>query len=232
MSKVSAIYQGPLSREHAQKGIDAALTNAIRLVFEANRLYEQELFATAVAIGSVALEEFAKFFVLQALSEEVDPRKIQKLWKDYRNHRSKAAPLVYALLGFSQSDGPNELTFDVERIISEYSHDHPEHNSLNKARQLSLYSDCECDEGEPKWTIPHESITPAIARTFVMCLFQVMPLFAVESSRQRLTTLVNEFRAAGERSKEDFANAIRDFAQKLVKATQDNPAGGITVRVK
>jgi AbiV family abortive infection protein len=150
-------YKGRLSAEQVAEGINAATSNAARLVEDANLLLSKGRFPSATSLAILAIEEAGKVAILRALVVAKDDQAVSRCWCDYRSHTKKN---VAWLLPQLVSEGARRLK-DFRSLFRKGA-DLP--FILDKVKQISFYTDC---LGEAHWSIPKNVIDESLAGTLI-----------------------------------------------------------------
>lgn len=141
-------YKGRLSAAEIAYGMNAAARNAKRLIHDAELLFENGRYPTALSIAILAIEEAGKISILRGLSVAPDDKTLIAAWRDYRTHTAKNAAWIIVELA---SKGARTLD-DLGPIFDRNS----EHtNLLDTLKQIGFYTDC---YGNRHWSEPHEII--------------------------------------------------------------------------
>jgi AbiV family abortive infection protein len=160
-------YKGRLSPEQIAEGINAASSNAARLVEDAELLLERGRYPSAAALAVLAIEEAGKVSILRHLAVSKDDRELNTCWHDYRSHTKKN---VTWLLPQLVAEGARRLD-DFRPLFSEDA-DHP--FVMDQVKQIAFYTDC---LGKAHWSIPHDVIDESLARMLV----QIAKIFSKPS---------------------------------------------------
>jgi AbiV family abortive infection protein len=147
-------YRGELSPKQVADGMNAASRNAIRLLKDAEILFEAKRCPSAASLAALAIEEVGKSPILRSLAVAKDAEAIKKGWKAYRSHQRKNVlwlfPL-YVLSGVRTLSGFGSL-FDP---VSKHT------QRLDELKQAGFYTDC-IEAG--RWSLPEEFVDELIAQ--------------------------------------------------------------------
>lgn len=157
MKKRLNSYQGKLTPAQIAQGMNAAATNAQRLVGDASALIERRRFPTAASLAILAIEEAGKISILRSMSLARTNSELLDAWKDYRSHIRKNVTWIMPQLF---AEGARKLD-DLKPAFDEDS-DHP--YLLDQIKQLGFYTDC---LGQAHWSIPDAAIDESLARMLV-----------------------------------------------------------------
>src|ERR1700712_243598 len=87
--KLSNPYAGPLSAGEIAAGMNAALRNARRLLYDAQLLFAAHRFPSACSLAILSIEESGKLPVLREIGVARDADEAKGAWKRYRTHQAK-----------------------------------------------------------------------------------------------------------------------------------------------
>ena len=82
-------YRGRLTPEGVVAGMNAARNNPLRLLSDAELLFEHGRYPSAVVLAILSIEETGKLAILRMMALESDRDKVEQVWADYRSHRKK-----------------------------------------------------------------------------------------------------------------------------------------------
>lgn len=82
-------YNGELNPKTAAEGIKLAYENALKLLGDAEILYENNRFERCVSLSILAIEESGKSTIIRSLLLAEAPEQLKKEWKNYRRHTEK-----------------------------------------------------------------------------------------------------------------------------------------------
>jgi len=150
-------YKDNLDASKIAEGMNAANSNAVRLAEDAELLFENGRFPSALSIAILSIEESGKCFILRELAIARDGKELKEAWKRYRSHTSKNVMWTFPELAFS---GGRSLS-DFSSITDEKS-EHP--YLLENLKQIGFYTDC---LGKAHWSIPKEVIDKEITQSLV-----------------------------------------------------------------
>jgi AbiV family abortive infection protein len=189
-------YRGPLSSAEIAHGMNAARENAVRLAKDARLLFENERYASALALAVLSIEEAGKEPVLRGLAVASDDKQLQERWRDYRLHTRKNAlwPLPYL---FQQGASLPEDFLPMFEPKAK----HPQ--MLDMVKQISLYTDT-FQKGQ--WSLPEQKIPKKLAEGIV----KVAEIF---SSTRQITTEEIDLWIQYMKPAWNSADTVRDKAQ-------------------
>jgi AbiV family abortive infection protein len=150
-------YRGPLSSSEIAEGMNAARQNAVRLVKDAQFLFDNKSYASAIALSILAIEEAGKEHVLRGLAVARDEAELNEAWRDYRRHTKKNIlwPFIDAVQkGARRADDFLPL-FDPDA-------EHP--FILDQLKQISFYTDC-LRKGH--WSVPEKVATKEASQSLL-----------------------------------------------------------------
>lgn len=150
-------FRGKLDPAAVAQGINAANSNARRLVKDAKLLLEAHRYPTAAAMAILAIEESGKISILRGLCVAHDSKELTREWRNYRSHTKKNASWILPQL---LAAGARQLE-DMRPMFDERS-DHPD--VLDQLKQLAFYTDC---LGKGHWSEPSTAIQSGLARALV-----------------------------------------------------------------
>jgi AbiV family abortive infection protein len=151
-------YWGPLSAAEIADGIAAAQANAIRLLNDAQLLFDAERFPSAAALAILSIEERGKVAILRRLALLTDEKDLKLGWREYRNHRAKNSGWIIPTL---IADGARTLSALAPAIHKDAEHAWV----LDALKQVAVYTDC---LGERHWSIPTDAIDADVAKSMLV----------------------------------------------------------------
>jgi len=151
-------YKGRLSSSQISEGMNLAHHNAIRLLEDAQILYEKNRYPSAATLSILSIEESGKKRILRQLSLVSSDEELNNIWKDYRSHVRKN--VQWLLLDMVQQ-GARKLD-DFETMFDP-SAEHP--YFLDNIKQISVYTDC---LGLAHWSNPSEVIDKLLAKYLIL----------------------------------------------------------------
>ncbi|MBI2089398.1 MAG: AbiV family abortive infection protein [Deltaproteobacteria bacterium] len=137
--------------------MNAAMTNARRLLKDAKRLLEGGSYPTAATLAVLSIEESGKTAILRELAVAKDAKEIGQLWKRYRSHTQKNVAWILPQL---VAQGARHL--EDFRSLFDAGADHTQ--LLDSLKQLGLYTDC---LGRAHWSEPEKVVDDKLARQLV-----------------------------------------------------------------
>lgn len=151
-------YKGRLSPEQIAEGMNAASSNAQRLVEDASLLLERGRFPSAAALAILAIEEAGKASILREMAVvQGDDKALGNCWRDYRSHTKKNASWLLPQLVAEGARGLDDF-----RPLFGKDAQHP--FLLDQVKQVSLYTDC---LGNAHWSAPADVIDGDLANMLV-----------------------------------------------------------------
>lgn len=150
-------YREKLSPYQLAEGMNAATSNAARLLHDARLLFENGSYPTATSLAALSIEETGKLTVLRELALARDQDEVHKAWRQYRSHTSKNRGWIVADLHVS---GASKLS-DYRPMVDRGS-DHP--HLLDNVKQLGFYTDC---LGKAHFSKPRDVINKALAQSII-----------------------------------------------------------------
>ena len=163
-------YRGKLSPTQIADGMNAAIRNARRLADDARTLFDLERYPTAASIAVLSIEESGKVSILRHFAIACDLPSCQRIWQDYRNHRSKNVAWILPDL---VAAGARDLDLDSLHLAAQSDAEHTA--LLNNVKQIGLYSDC---LGNAHWSEPEKMIDGRLAQMLV----KIADLFATKEA--------------------------------------------------
>ena len=139
-------YRGRLTPTQIDNGMNAAIRNARRLADDARALFDLERYPTAASIAVLSIEESGKVSILRHFAMARDLPSCRRIWRDYRNHRSKNVAWILPDL---VAAGARDL--ESLRLATQPDAEHTA--LLNNVKQIGLYSDC---LGNAHWSEPEK----------------------------------------------------------------------------
>ena len=157
MKKTLNSYRGKLTPAQAAAGMNAAVSNARRLVEDAEILLKAGRAPTAASLAILSIEEAGKASILRSVVLARSDAERAAAWKDYRSHTRKN---VTWMLPELVAGGARSLE-DFRPLFCESS-EHP--FALDQVKQLGLYTDC---LGNAHWSVPSEIVDAQLAAMLV-----------------------------------------------------------------
>ncbi|HCD5319761.1 TPA: AbiV family abortive infection protein [Klebsiella michiganensis] len=148
MAKKLEQWKNTLAVEKIVEGMNAASSNARRLLNDASALFDLERYPSATSLAILAIEEAGKVSILREMSLLKDGKDIKQIWRRYRSHTDKNMMWVFL---DAVKKGARNLN-DFAPIFSDES-EHP--FVLDQLKQISFYTDC---LGKAHWSIPDNVI--------------------------------------------------------------------------
>lgn len=148
MAKKLEQWKNTLAVEKIVEGMNAASSNARRLLNDASALFDLERYPSATSLAILAIEEAGKVSILREMSLLKDGKDIKQIWHRYRSHTEKNMMWVFL---DTVKKGARNLN-DFAPIFSDES-EHP--FVLDQLKQISFYTDC---LGKAHWSIPDNVI--------------------------------------------------------------------------
>ena len=149
-------YCGKLGPVQISQGMNCANANAKRLLEDAELLFQNGRYPSAVGLAILAIEEAGKEAMLRCLSVARNAEELKSSWKDFRTHTSKN--WLAALPRLISSGALNLEDFASLFKDPKYS------QSIENLKQISIYSDCIDDA---RWSSPGEVVDEKVARSVV-----------------------------------------------------------------
>ncbi|MBK8905158.1 MAG: AbiV family abortive infection protein [Anaerolineaceae bacterium] len=152
MAKNSALVQwkNSLKVEQIAEGMNAAASNATRLLEDAETLFNLGRYPTAISLAILAIEEAGKTSILRELAIARDGKDVKAAWKAYRSHTKKNALWLFPSMVLSG----NRKLEDFRALFEEGS-DHT--TLLDELKQIGIYSDC-LGKAKAHWSHPSKVI--------------------------------------------------------------------------
>ena len=150
-------YRGTLTPAQIAEGMNAAIRNARRLADDARALCDLQRYPTAAAIAVLSIEESGKVSILRHFAMARDLPNCRRIWRDYRNHRSKNVAWILPDLVAAGAR-------DLESLYVAAQSDAEHTALLNNVKQIGFYSDC---LGSAHWSEPEKVIDRPLAQMLV-----------------------------------------------------------------
>jgi len=83
--RVVESYRGKLTPAQVAEGMNAAATNAARLLDDAKLLFEAKRFPTALSLAILSIEESGKLAVLRGIATAKSSQVLLDNWSNYRD---------------------------------------------------------------------------------------------------------------------------------------------------
>lgn len=148
MSKKLKQWKNTLSASEIADGMNVATANAVRLLKDAELLFQVGSFPTACSIAILAIEEAGKISILRELSVASDGKDVKEAWRSYRSHTHKNVMWMFPSLVQSGKNTLDSLTEQLERGSEATV-------MLDDLKQIGFYTDC---LGNRNWSVPNEVI--------------------------------------------------------------------------
>lgn len=150
-------YCGWLSSSDIAEGMNAAKRNAVRLAKDARLLFENERYATALAIAVLSIEEVGKSYILRGLAVASSQEDLRARWREYRSHKDKNA--LWQLMEMLQK-GARRL----QDFASMFAPRGENSEMLDSLKQLCLYTD---SFNKGAWTDPNTLATRELSEAIL-----------------------------------------------------------------
>lgn len=89
MAKKLEQWKNTLAVEKIVEGMNAASSNARRLLNDASALFDLERYPSATSLAILAIEKAGKVSILREMSLLKDGKDIKQIWHRYRSHTEK-----------------------------------------------------------------------------------------------------------------------------------------------
>lgn len=157
MAKGLEQWKHSLKPSQIAAGMNAASENALRLIEDAELLFNSARYPSAVSLAILSIEESGKISILRQLALAKDGKDVKEAWKSYRSHTKKNAAWIFSELA---SKGARKLE-DFRQLFLEDS-EHPA--LLDNLKQISFYTDC---LGKAHWSQPSEVVEHDTAKSII-----------------------------------------------------------------
>lgn len=151
-------YRGRLAPREIAEGINAAVSNAKRLLGDARLLLTAERFASATALSILAIEEAGKTAVLRRVSVSSKSEELRAAWDEFGSHHTKNRNWILPSLVEEGATNPQDF---LEVVAA--NHDHT--FVLERTKQLAIYVDC---VGRKEWSAPSAFVSEKVAKGLVL----------------------------------------------------------------
>lgn len=158
-------WKNTLTLEKIVDGMNAAASNARRLLDDASILFELKRFPSSTSLAILSIEEAGKISILRGLALAKEGSDVKSAWQSYRSHTKKNAAWTF-LDAFK--NGGRKLTDFAELYDNESNHPH----TLDHLKQISFYTDC---LGKAHWSIPEKVVTESIAKVIIESASPLIP---------------------------------------------------------
>lgn len=204
MAKKLNQWKNTLSLEKIVQGMNAAASNADRLLDDACALYELKRFPSSTSLAILSIEEAGKISILRGLALVKDGADVKDAWKSYRSHTKKNAAWTF-LDAFE--NGSRKLT-DFSKLYDDDS-EHP--HILDHIKQISFYTDC---LGSAHWSIPDEIINEELARAIIESAKPLIPkrIFSLKEMQIWVKFMMPAYKGDLEKNK----IALKDYFRAMV----------------
>jgi len=156
MEKKLPQYSGYLDATEVAEGMNAAIDNATRLLSDAEILFKEGRYPSAIALAILSIEEFGKTSMLRGIAL-ANNKDLKSWWKKYRSHVEKNSEWINPIL---IAKGARKLS-DFKKI-SDKGSEHP--YILDQLKQISFYTDC---LGNKNWSIPKKVIDKKLCESII-----------------------------------------------------------------
>lgn len=150
-------HKQKIDTEKAAEGIMAANENAKSLLEDAKLLFKYEIYARAISLAILSIEESGKSSIIRSILLEDEPKEITKKWKEYRNHHDKNSLWIFPELAVN---GAKKIE-DFRKIVDAES-DHRQ--TLDNLKQLCFYTDA---FSKCKWSYPDKVANKKVAESIL-----------------------------------------------------------------
>lgn len=186
--------------------MNAARSNAQRLVRDAELLLESGRFPTATSLAALSIEESGKLTILREIALARDDRELIKSWRRYRSHTGKNVMLIFPQL---VTEGARRL--EDFRSLFDDSSDHP--NILDQVKQIGFYTDC---MGKQNWSMPSDMVNEELARSLVG-VARIMAAGENEISEQEIVLWVKHLKPVWGASMELMREGLLKWDKEMVE---------------
>jgi AbiV family abortive infection protein len=150
-------YAGPLNAVEIAAGMNAAAQNAKRLAEDARLLFDNQRYASALALAVLSIEESGKSRIFRELALARDEKELRECWREYRSHTKKNQlwPLIETFMKGARcaEDFKSLLAPDAE---------HP--YLLDKVKQIAIYTD---SYKKGHWSVPEQVVEKELAQSLL-----------------------------------------------------------------
>jgi len=150
-------YSGKLAAKQISEGMNYANANARRLLSDAELLFQNKRYPSALGLAILAIEESGKDRILRSIAVNNKDEDLAKSWKEYRSHLAKNILWIIPELVKSGA----RVIDDFRQMVDKES-EHP--YLLDSIKQISFYTDC---FGSNIWSNPDDVIREDIAKTII-----------------------------------------------------------------
>lgn len=151
-------YRGELSAQEIAAGMNVAKRNAVRLLNDAQLLFDEDRLPSACSVAILAIEEAGKVSILRELSIASGDAEFKDAWRRYRDHKAKNATWIVTELA---KRGARTLR-DMAQVF-DCNSDHPE--LLDTIKQLGFYTDC---YNRGHWSEPNVVVDKELAQSLIV----------------------------------------------------------------
>tara|TARA_B100000424_G_C22887534_1_gene472176 strand:- start:192 stop:902 length:711 start_codon:yes stop_codon:yes gene_type:complete len=157
MGKKLQQYKNNLNNLQIANGMNAASENALRLIEDANILFDQQRYPSALSLSILSIEESGKVSILREMAIARNGKELKTAWQAYRSHTKKNVAWIFLDL---IKNGANKL--EDFRDMFKPNSEHP--YVLDNLKQIGFYTDC---LGQSNWSIPTNIIDRDITRSIL-----------------------------------------------------------------
>lgn len=204
MSKGLKQWKNTLTPTQIAEGMNAARSNALRLVEDAEILFKSERYPSATSLAILSIEESGKIAILREIAMAKDGKELKEAWKSYRSHISKN---VCWVANDFVAEGARKLEDFVGLFSAEA--DHPE--VLDQLKQVAFYTDC---LGKVNWSVPEDVIDEKTAYSILK--------IAKQSARgkhhtpREIELWIYHFKPVCKANAEGMKSALRDWHKAMI----------------
>ena len=150
--RIAERYHGSLNESETAHSIAAVRDNVRELVSAAEALAAAGIYSKSCALSILAIEESQKASLLLDLLYADKPDEQRKIWRDFRNHRTKHSNIGLGIAGSAIVEGT--IAPDMAAVAIK-AKEGPDPDILEELKQALIYCDCITDEnGLPQWSCP------------------------------------------------------------------------------
>jgi AbiV family abortive infection protein len=197
-------FAGKLSRDQICEGINIAVSNANRLVSDAELLFQNKRYPSALGLAILAIEESGKISILRGMAVARNAEDLAESWNQYRSHLSKNSMWIFP--GLVNAGG--RVIDDFKKAVYKDS-DHT--YMLDALKQVSFYTDC---YGGNIWSNPNDVIQEDIVEG-ILNIAKILTKAKKEVTITELDLWIKHLGPVWKKDMESMKDALIEWAAEM-----------------
>lgn len=207
MAKKLEQWKNFLTASQIAEGMNEARVNALRLIEDAELLFNSNRYPSSVSLAILSIEESGKVSILRELALAKDGKDVKAAWRSYRPHTKKNAAWIFPEL---VSKGASKLEDFREMFLEEA--DHPA--LLDNLKQVSFYTDC---LGNAHWSQPSEIIDRDTAKSIIAIARLMIGRKQHQHTEKEIELWIKHIKPVWKGPMEPMKRALNEWFQSMYK---------------